>query len=146
MLVGVLLLTGCGSKSKAAKADGYWLDRKLANGHGVVWLYIDGNKAEYWTNLHNTASYDPFKHYEGTVEKTEDGVDLYFPEFSDYCPLHVKVTEDGTLYLSSDNSGWSTDSFNRSDKKTYEDDIADGRAYPRDDDVNAATAEPAPEG
>lgn len=139
MLMGAFFLTGCGSKSKSV--DGYWLCRTARDGYGVIYLHIDGSKAEYVTNLDNIGSYTYFKQYEGTAEKTEDGVDIYFSEYSKYVPLHAKVSEDGnTLYLSSDNDSWNTEIHNRTDKETFEEDIADGQAYPRDDDTNSPTA------
>ena len=141
MLLGVILLTGCGSKSNSDKVEGYWLYRGAANGYGVIYLHIDGSHADYYTNLENIGSYNYFKHYEGSVEKTEDGVDIYFQEYAKYSPLHAKVSEDGSLlYFSSDKDGWNTEIHKRVDKKTYEDDIADGAAYPRDDDIKVESS------
>lgn len=111
----------CGKKKSSI--DGYYT---WENDSKYGALIIKGRNVTY-----QTASNNYYPEYFGAVEKTAGGADLYFDwqgdsysdyyQMLDYSPLHVKLSEDGKhLYLSSDNSKWLTDIYNRVSKKEYE--------------------------
>lgn len=108
-------LAGCGSNSKGV--DGYYICGKYA-------LEIHGSTA--------TLHYEPTgksRVIEATVEKTDEGADLYFGKSSsvflndmnDYNPMHVKLSDNGeNMYLSSDSEGWSADTYEVVSKEDFE--------------------------
>lgn len=107
-LMLVATLAGCGSKG----VDGYYIYEKQ---QGQVYaLEINGGTAALY---YSVAGSTPI---EATVDKTDEGADLYFGEspstflneWNDYNPMHVKISDDGKkMYLSSDSSGWSAVTF-----------------------------------
>ncbi len=111
-LMLTVTLVGCGKKS----VDGYYIFEKYA-------LEIHGDKA--------TLHYSPAGQsvIEATVEKTDEGADLYFGasdhvllnDMNDYNPMHVKLSADGEkMYLSSDSSGWSADTYDVVSKSEFD--------------------------
>lgn len=113
-----ILLVVCGGGNKA---DGYYV---MEIGNKNYALEIDGSKVTYLTSNPNYSDVT-----EGTVEKTKEGVDLYFERdgkflktnLSDFNPLHVTMSGDGEqLYLSSDSDDWNTDTYRKVSKKEYE--------------------------
>ncbi len=111
-LMLAITLTGCGSKS----VDGYYICGKYA-------LEIHGDTA--------TLHYAPAGNsvIEASVEKTDEGADLYFGEshsvllndMNDYNPMHVKISDNGEkMYLSSDSSGWSADTYDVVSKSEFD--------------------------
>ena len=115
-------LTGCGSKS----VDGHYIFEKQ---QGQVYaLEIDGNTATLHYSVARSST------IEATVEKTNEGADLYFGEspstflneWNDFNPMHVKISDDGKkMYLSSDSSGWSAVTFEVVSKAEFNEVIGD---------------------
>lgn len=128
VIMGVLLLSGCGSKNEGKEVDGYWLCTSAKNGEAAIYIIIDDSHAEYYTNWDDNGVHpENYRNYQGTVEKTEEGADVYISEFAKFSPLHVKKSEDGSkLFMTSDNDNWPTLVFDQTDKETYEADIDDG--------------------
>lgn len=116
----LLCLVACG-KDKKPSVDGYYVFESST--HHDYAIEIKGSSVTIYTNGNN---YPSEQH--GTVEHTETGADLYIVregtwenQFNDYSPLHVKISEDGTLmYLSSDNSNWTTDTYRKVDKDEFD--------------------------
>lgn len=101
--------------------NGYYV-MDIGNKH--YGLIIDGSKATYTTDNPN---YSDVTY--GTVEKADEGVDLYFEydgtflktNLSNFNPLHAIPSGDGEhLYLSSDSSDWNTDTYRKVSKKEYQ--------------------------
>lgn len=116
-VLATVMLSGCGSGSSI---NGYYIfDR---SGGPDYALEISGSKA-----IIHYAVYGGIE-LEADVEKTDDGADLYFEASSQvmlqlrqYNPLHAKLSDDGErLYLSSDVSGWSTDTYQKVSKQEFE--------------------------
>ena len=117
----LLCLVACGKDDKKVSVDGYYVFESAS--HHDYAIEIKGSSVTVYTNGNN---YPSEQH--GTVEHTETGADLYIVregtwenQFNDYSPLHVKISEDGTLmYLSSDNSNWTTDTYRKVDKDEFD--------------------------
>lgn len=135
----VISMTACGGKSKSL--DGYYTCDATDFIGADFALEIDGNDAVLYKHLEDPAP--------GSVEKTEDGVDIYMTNaFTKHSPFHAKLSEDGEhLYLSSDSGEWDTQVYDRVNKSEFEDYLANSikpRGYssnntePADDDVKSA--------
>lgn len=116
-LMFAAMLAGCGAK----KVDGYYIFEKM---QGQIYaLEINGDTA----TLHYSVARNSV--IEATVEKTDEGADLYFGEspsiflneWNDFNPMHVKLSSDGKkMYLSSDVSGWSATAYDVVTKKEFD--------------------------
>lgn len=128
----VISMTACGGKSKSL--DGYYTCEATDFIGADFALEIDGNDAVLYKHLEDPAP--------GSVEKTEDGVDIYMTSaFTKHSPFHAKLSEDGEhLYLSSDSGEWDTQVYDRVNKSEFEDYLANS-VEPRGYSSN--TAEPA---
>ncbi len=135
----VISMTACGGKSKSL--DGYYTCEATDFIGADFALEIDGNDAVLYKHLEDPAP--------GSVEKTEDGVDIYMTSaFTKHSPFHAKLSEDGEhLYLSSDSGEWDTQVYDRVNKSEFEDYLANSikpRGYSSnntetaDDDVKPA--------
>ena len=111
------MLASCGSKG----VDGYYIFEKQ---QGQIYaLEINGSTAALY---YSVAGSTPI---EATVDKTDEGADLYFGEspsiflneWNDFNPMHVKISDDGKkMYLSSDVSGWSAKTYDVVSKKEFD--------------------------
>lgn len=112
----ILSLAACGGKSKSL--DGYYTFEATTVLGADFALEIDGNNAVLYKHLEAPAP--------GSVEKTEDGVDIYMTTaFTKHSPFHAKLSEDGEhLYLSSDSGEWNTQVFDKVSKREFEDYLA----------------------
>ena len=117
LLLLASMLAGCGAKN----VDGYYIFEKQ---QGQIYaLEIHGDTAALY---YSVAGSTPI---EATVEKTDEGADLYFGEspsvflneWNDFNPMHVKLSSDGKkMYLSSDVSGWSATTYDVVAKKEFD--------------------------
>ena len=120
----VFTLFGCGSKTK--KVDGYYTmtaDAQVGTGHDHYAIEIDGSDVVFHTDRYGQNSYN----VTGYVEYGDDGkAKIYLSDitqcsYSNYCPLYVELSDDGKrMYLSSDNSDWSTDTYDVVSKSDLE--------------------------
>ena len=125
MMSVCFILDGCGGK----KVDGYYYCEKQGN-TGLLKLYvkIDGSSAELYSNkVYGQIDVGNWCMFHANAEKTEDGKDLYFlGNLAKYSPVHSKMSENGeNMYLSSDDSGFATDTYTKINKKTFEDAVND---------------------
>ena len=132
----VISMTACGGKSKSL--DGYYTCEASDFIGANFALEIDGNDAVLYKEDEDPAP--------GSVEKTEDGVDIYMTTaFTKHSPFHAKLSEDGEhLYLSSDSGQWDTQVYNRVNKSEFEDYLAnsvDPRGYSSNTAESADDAE-----
>lgn len=113
------IFAGCSSKS----VDGYYICGKYA-------LKIQGDTATMYYAVAGIQT------IEASVEKTDEGADLYFGasssvflnEMNDYNPMHVKLSSDGEkMYLSADSSDWSADTYDVITEKEFNEFIEDAR-------------------
>lgn len=125
----IFSLTACGGKSKSL--DGYYTCEATDFIGADFALEIDGNDAVLYKKYEDPAP--------GSVEKTEDGVDIYMTSaFTKHSPFHAKLSEDGEhLYLSSDSGEWDTQVYDRVNKSEFEDYLAN-TVEPRGYSSNAA--------
>lgn len=113
-------LAGCGSKG----VDGYYIYEKQ---QGQIYaLEISGDTAALYYSVAGGHT------IEASVDKTDEGADLYFGEspstflneWNDFNPMHVKISDDGKrMYLTSDSSGWSALTFEVVSKKEFDEAI-----------------------
>lgn len=114
-------LAGCGSKKGV---DGYYIYEKQ---QGQIYaLEISGDTAALYYSVAGGHT------IEASVDKTDEGADLYFGEspstflneWNDFNPMHVKISDDSKkMYLTSDSSGWSALTFEVVSKKEFDEAI-----------------------
>lgn len=121
LLIMILFsLAGCG-KDKSQNYDGYYVGYEC-------WLEISDNKvtAQY---VRAGVSYMPDYGYTGYIEEKDgiayvyftDGWDLLGEDPGRHNPLKLTSADGGKIVtLSSDDSSWSTDTFNKVTKEEYD--------------------------